>query len=142
MDGPVIRRVLKVQPVCRGQRQSSDVVAGGQVTDAAVLRYRYDALVQSHVVIWAKAKNIAGLIGAIVRPPYRSQVRSLGVWSSRGFDHLVADLASKVVQPLNPLRDRGIPNETLDGRVLALSVAVRCRSWLWVGNWIYRRRAD
>ena len=50
----MIRRVLKVQSMYRNQRQSCDVIAGRELDDTAILRYPYDAPVQSDVVVWAK----------------------------------------------------------------------------------------
>src|SRR5258707_3254317 len=71
-----------------------------------IVIYPQRQVVEKDVAIWAKAKDVFRDIRAIVGTPKRFDMADLRIRTCHCYESCAADLASKIVQSLNPLTHR------------------------------------
>jgi len=92
-----------------------------------------DATIKANMIVGAKAKHVARRIWAVVRAAHGPHMCTFGIRPCRRLNPLSARLTPEVVELLDPLGHRRIPNETLDCRISPSTPPAR---------WLPRRRVS
>jgi hypothetical protein len=69
----------------------------GEADERKIIIHHEPAVVEQHVVIWAKAKQVGGFIGVVMWSPERADVGALGIRAGRSSKPIITHLTLVMV---------------------------------------------